>query len=465
MLTEELIRAKRDGRPLPLDELRAFVGGITSGSVSDAQVAAFAMAVFFQGMSRDETVTLTLAMRDSGRVLAWGDGELPGPALDKHSTGGVGDKVSLMLAPIVAACGGAVPMISGRGLGHGQGTVDKLESIPGYRTDPDEATFRAVVREVGCAIIGQTAELAPADRRIYAIRDVTGTVESMPLITGSILSKKLAAGLQGLVMDVTYGSGAFMTDPGRARELAALIASVGTGAGCRTVALLTDMNETLGRAAGHATEVLEAIAYLRGDGEREPRLHAVTAGLAAELLVIGGLAPDVDAGLAAVERRPGRWVGGGALRAHGGRAGRTGRPAGPPRPARGARADRGAGQGRSSGLDRVGGYAGARSRDRRPGRGTDAAGRDHRHRGRVLGGAADRDAHGGRGGAAAGACAGRGVRRGGGASRCGGDDDRGRGAARATGDPGARDGLTGVPVGRGAGFTRPGVSGRGGQRP
>jgi thymidine phosphorylase len=302
MLTEELIRAKRDGRPLPLDELRAFVAGVTDGSVSDAQVGAFAMAVFFRGMSRDETVTLTLAMRDSGRVLTWAPDELPGPPLDKHSTGGVGDKVSLMLAPIVAACGGAVPMISGRGLGHGQGTVDKLEAIPGYRTDPDEATFRRIVREVGCAIIGQTAELAPADRRIYAIRDVTGTVESMPLITGSILSKKLAAGLSGLVMDVTYGSGAFMTDPAQARELATIIAQVATAAGCPTVAMLTDMNETLGRTAGHATEVLEAIAYLRGDGEREARLHEVTAGLAAQLLVIGRMAPDLPAAHAAVER-------------------------------------------------------------------------------------------------------------------------------------------------------------------
>ena len=302
MVPEHLIRAKRDGRPLDLDELRAFVQGVADGSVADAQVGAFTMAVYFMGMTRDETVTLTLAMRDSGKVLTWGDGELPGPALDKHSTGGVGDKVSLMLAPIVAACGGAVPMISGRGLGHGQGTVDKLESIPGYRTDPDEPLFREVTRTVGCAIIGQTAELAPADRRIYAVRDVTATVESVPLITGSILSKKLAAGLGGLVMDTTFGSGAFMTDPERARELATLIAEVATAAGTPTVALLTDMNECRGRTAGHATEVREAIAYLRGDGPREPRLHEVTARLSAELLVIGKLAPTVEAGLAAVER-------------------------------------------------------------------------------------------------------------------------------------------------------------------
>jgi thymidine phosphorylase len=259
------------------------------------------MAVFFRGMSPPETAALTLAMRDSGMVLRWADGELPGPPLDKHSTGGVGDKVSLMLAPIVAACGGAVPMISGRGLGHGQGTVDKLESIPGYRTDPDESTFRRVVREVGCAIIGQTPLLAPADRRIYAVRDVTATVESLPLITASILSKKLAAGVAGLAMDDTFGSGAFMTAPEPARELAAAIVDVATAAGCRTVALLTDMNEVLGRTAGHAVEVAEAIGYLRGH-DREPRLHAVTAGLAAELLLMGGLATDLEAGRAAVER-------------------------------------------------------------------------------------------------------------------------------------------------------------------
>ncbi|MFN8622388.1 MAG: thymidine phosphorylase [Chloroflexota bacterium] len=301
MLTEELIRAKRDGAVLDPADIRAYVEGVTSGDVSDAQIAAFGMAVFFRGMTPPETAALTLAMRDSGTVMRWADGELPGPPLDKHSTGGVGDKVSLMLAPIIAACGGAVPMISGRGLGHGQGTVDKLESIPGYRTDPDEATFRRVVREVGCAIIGQTPQLAPADKRIYAVRDVTGTVESLPLITGSILSKKLAAGLSGLVMDVTFGSGAFMSTVEPARELARAIVDVATAAGCPTVALLTDMNEVLGRAGGHAVEVAEAIAYLRGD-DREPRLHAVTAGLAAELLVIGGLAADVEAGLAMVER-------------------------------------------------------------------------------------------------------------------------------------------------------------------
>ena len=188
MLPQEIIRHKRDGHRLSAGEIAAFIGGVTSGAVTDGQAAAFAMAVFFNGMSRDEAVALTLAMRDSGDVLDWSD--LPGPVTDKHSTGGVGDNVSLMLAPILAACGVYVPMISGRGLGHTGGTLDKFDAIPGYTTQPDNALFRKVVREAGCAIIGQTADLAPADRRLYAIRDVTGTVESVPLITASILSKK-----------------------------------------------------------------------------------------------------------------------------------------------------------------------------------------------------------------------------------------------------------------------------------
>jgi thymidine phosphorylase len=213
--------------------------------------------------------------------------------LDKHSTGGVGDKVSLMLAPLLAACGAAVPMISGRGLGHTGGTLDKLDSIPGYRTAPDLALFRKVVAECGCAIIGQTADLAPADRRLYAIRDVTATVESIPLITASILSKKLAAGLQGLVMDVKFGSGAFMTEPERARELAASIATVATGAGLPTTALLTDMNQVLGRTAGNALEVREAIDWLHGTA-RDRRLDEVTLALGAELLLLGRLARDLD---------------------------------------------------------------------------------------------------------------------------------------------------------------------------
>ncbi len=301
MLPQEVIRAKRDGHALTDEEIAFFVAGITDGSITEGQAAAFAMAVVWRGMTRAETVALTRAMRDSGAVLDWSDADLPGPPVDKHSTGGVGDKVSIMLAPMVAACGGAVPMISGRGLGHSGGTLDKMDSIAGYVTAPDRDRFRRVVREAGCAIIGQTADLAPADRRLYAIRDVTATVESQALITASILSKKLAAGLHGLVMDVTFGSGAFMSTLDDARSLARGIVEVANGAGCPTTALLTDMNEVLGTTAGNAVEVREAIAYLRGDRPREPRLHAVTMALSAELLVTGGMFPDTMAAAAACE--------------------------------------------------------------------------------------------------------------------------------------------------------------------
>ncbi len=248
------------------------------------------MAVFFRGMDCASASISRRAMMRSGDMLDWRD--LPGPVIDKHSTGGVGDNVSLMLAPIVAACGGFVPMISGRGLGHTGGTLDKLEAIPGYVAKPDIALFRQVVREVGCAIIGQTGELAPADQRLYAIRDVTATVESIPLITASILSKKLAAGLSALVMDVKSGSGAFMATLEGARELAQSIATVATGAGTPTVALITDMNEPLASAAGNAVEVLNAIDYLTG-ARRDARLHEVTLALAAEPLVARGLARDL----------------------------------------------------------------------------------------------------------------------------------------------------------------------------
>ena len=305
MLPQEVVRAKRDGRALTDAEIAFFVGGLTDGTITDGQAAAFAMAVFFRGMTRAELVAFTLAMRDSGAVLDWSDADLQGPPLDKHSTGGVGDKVSLMLAPIVAACGGAVPMISGRGLGHSGGTLDKMDAIDGYTTAPNNAHFRRVVREVGCAIIGQTGELAPADRRLYAIRDVTATVESIPLITSSILSKKLAAGLAGLVQDVTYGSGAFMTTEEGARALAGSIVAIANGAGCRTTAILTDMNEVLGTTAGNAVEVREAIAYLVGEGGpdgREPRLHEVTMALSAELLVTGELFGSTGDARAACER-------------------------------------------------------------------------------------------------------------------------------------------------------------------
>ena len=300
-LPQEIIRAKRDGRTLSEAEIGEFIAGLTSGAVTEGQAAAFAMAVFFRGMSLDERVALTRAMTRSGATIDWRDLSLPGPILDKHSTGGVGDNVSLMLAPMLAACGAYVPMISGRGLGHTGGTLDKLDSILGYVSQPDLALFRRVVKEVGCAIIGQTADLAPADRRLYAIRDVTATVESIDLITASILSKKLAAGLQGLVMDVKTGSGAFMTTREGAHELAESIATVATGAGLPTVSLITDMNEPLAGAAGNAVEVQNAVDYLTG-AKRDARLHRVTVALGAELLTLSGLAKNVEAATAVLER-------------------------------------------------------------------------------------------------------------------------------------------------------------------
>ncbi|BCX16950.1 MAG: thymidine phosphorylase [Geminicoccaceae bacterium] len=286
-LPQEIIRKKRDGGELGPDEIEAFVAGLVDGRVADAQAGAFAMAVCLRGMSVAETVALTRAMARSGRVLSWPD--LPGPVVDKHSTGGIGDKVSLILAPLVAACDAYVPMLSGRGLGHTGGTLDKLESIPGYRAEVDLERFRSVVREVGCAIVGATGDLAPADRRLYAIRDVTATVESIPLITASILSKKLAAGPSALVMDVKVGSGAFLPGLDQARALARSIVEVAEGAGLACRALLTDMSRCLGRAAGNALEVAEAISVLRGE-PADPALLEVTMALAAELLVMGGSA-------------------------------------------------------------------------------------------------------------------------------------------------------------------------------
>jgi thymidine phosphorylase len=297
----DLIRVKRDGGELTEDQIGELVTGIADGSVSDAQVGAFAMAVVLNGMTPAERIALTGAMRDSGDVLDWSDAGLSGPALDKHSTGGVGDKVSLLLAPIVAACGGAVPMISGRGLGHTGGTLDKLESIPGYDTIPEPDAFRSAVANAGAAIVGQTARLAPADRRLYAIRDATGTVESIPLIVASILSKKLAAGLDALVMDVKVGSGAFLPDRERAEELARAIVEVAGGNGLPTAALLTDMDRVLGRTAGNAVEVRESIDHLTGAANDE-RLREVTLALSAELLVLGGVEPDADRARAAAER-------------------------------------------------------------------------------------------------------------------------------------------------------------------
>ncbi len=293
VLPQEIIRRKRDGAALSAEEVEAFVAGIADNSLGEGQVAAFAMAVFLNGMTAAETVALTRAMTASGRRIDWRDLDLPGPLLDKHSTGGVGDKVSLILAPILAACGAFVPMISGRGLGHTGGTLDKLDSIPGYDTAPDVERFRQVVAETGCAIIGQTADLAPADRRLYAVRDVTATVESIPLITASILSKKLAAGLDGLVMDVKCGNGAFAATAQMAGDLAESIVSVAEGAGLPCSALITDMNYPLGHTAGNALEVAESLAVLTCAGAEENLLEVVLV-LAAEMLMLGGLAEEAE---------------------------------------------------------------------------------------------------------------------------------------------------------------------------
>ena len=299
MLAQEFIRLKRDGKALGAADIGEFIGGLTKGSVSEGQAAAFAMAVFLRGMTRAEAVALTRALRDSGIVLSWTD--IDRPIVDKHSTGGVGDNVSLMLAPMLAAAGAAVPMISGRGLGHTGGTLDKLDSIPGYVSQPDIDLFRKVVKQVGCAIIGQTADLAPADKRLYAIRDVTGTVESVPLITASILSKKLAEGLGALVLDVKAGTGAFMATPEEARGLTESLVAVANGAGLRTSAIMTDMNEPLASAAGNAVEVVNALSYLTNE-KRGARLHAVTLALGAELLMLAGLAKTEAEGTVALEK-------------------------------------------------------------------------------------------------------------------------------------------------------------------
>ncbi len=292
LLPQEIIRNKRDGKVLTKQEIDFFIKGITNNSVTESQIAAFAMAIYFQDMTMDERVLLVSAMRDSGQVLDWQSLNLDGPIVDKHSTGGVGDVTSLMLGPMVAACGGYVPMISGRGLGHTGGTLDKLDAIPGYKTTPDSAEhFRKIVKDVGVAIIAQTGELAPADKRFYATRDITATVESIPLITASILSKKLASGLESLVMDVKAGSGAFMPTYESSEDLAKSIVGVANGAGCKTTALLTNMNQVLASSAGNAIEVREAVQFLTGEYVN-PRLHEVTMALCAEMLVLSGLAKD-----------------------------------------------------------------------------------------------------------------------------------------------------------------------------
>lgn len=286
MLAQELIRIKRDGGALNKAQLSELMNGLVDGNVSNAQAAAFAMATFFKSMGIEERVGLTEAMRDSGTVLDW---DMPGPVVDKHSTGGVGDNVSLVLAPALAACGVFVPMISGRGLGHTGGTLDKFDSIPGYKTQPDIDLLRKVTRDVGCAIIGQTSDIAPADKILYGIRDVTATVESIDLITASILSKKLAAGLDALVLDVKCGNGAFMDTPDDARALAESLVNVANGAGCKTSAILTDMNEPLASAAGNAVEMQNAVDFLTG-AHVDNRLWDVTIALGAELLSLAGVA-------------------------------------------------------------------------------------------------------------------------------------------------------------------------------
>ena len=310
----EIIRTKRDGGALDAAQIGAFVNGLADRGEarwSEGQVAALAMAILLNGMTRDECVALTSAMTRSGDVLDWSRAAFNGPIVDKHSTGGVGDKVSLMLAPIVAACGGVVPMVSGRGLGHTGGTLDKMQSLAGYSVAPSRTLLTRVLRDAGCAIIGASARVAPADRRLYAIRDVTATVESVPLITASILSKKLAAGLDALVMDVKVGNGAFCTTMQQARALADSLIGVAMGAGLPTRALITDMDQVLGWTAGNALEMREAIDFLTGHA-REPRLLEVTLALAAQLLTLAGLAPS----LADAERRALEALDGGAAAEH-----------------------------------------------------------------------------------------------------------------------------------------------------
>lgn len=299
MLPQEIIRHKRDKKVLTKSEIKEFIDGISTGAISNEQVAAMTMAMFLNGLNRQETIDLTLAMRDSGHVLSWHGFDKP--IVDKHSSGGVGDKVSLMLAPILAACDVYVPMIAGRGLGHTGGTIDKLEAIPNYNTAADDTLFAKTVKNVGCAIIGQTDNLAPADKKIYAIRDVCGTVESIPLITASILSKKLAAGLQYLVMDLKCGNGAFMTDFESAAALAHCIVEVANGAGTKTSAVLTDMNQVLGKSAGNAVEVREALDYLQ-QKNIDSRLDVIIKKLCAQLLCQCGRCSDESEAVSLIEK-------------------------------------------------------------------------------------------------------------------------------------------------------------------
>jgi thymidine phosphorylase len=291
-LTTEIIRKKRDKKELTKAEIEFFVKGVTDNSVSSEQISAFTMAVFFNNLNMEERKNLTLAMRDSGEVIKF-EGMEDYPIVDKHSTGGVADLVSLPLAPIVAACGGFVPMISGKGLGHTGGTTDKMNSILGYSTIPNNDLFKKVVKEIGCAIIGQTANLAPADKRIYAVRDTTATVESSALIAASILSKKLASGIKSLVMDIKVGSGAFMDTPEKAQELAETIVSIASSVGTPTTAFITDMNEALGRNIGNTLEVVETVEYLTGKNI-DAKLDAITKELAIEMLLLSKISKNKE---------------------------------------------------------------------------------------------------------------------------------------------------------------------------
>ncbi len=285
MIPQEIIRKKRDKQVLSKEEISQFVKGLTDGTFSEAQIAAMSMAIFSNGMIPEETVHLTEAMTQSGDIISWGDIIDSKLVCDKHSTGGVGDKTSIVLAPILAACGLYVPMISGRGLGHTGGTLDKFDSIPGYETQPDLETFKRVVKDVGCAIIGQTSNLAPADKKLYSIRDVVGTVESLPLITSSILSKKIASGLQSLVLDVKVGNGSFNSNIDIARDLSRSLVNVAKGAGLKCEAILTDMNQILGKSAGHTLEMLECIKFIKNEN-KDPRLEKITYELITSLLMM-----------------------------------------------------------------------------------------------------------------------------------------------------------------------------------
>ncbi len=300
-LPQETIRLKRDGGALDSIALARIAKGIADGSLGDAQVGAFAMAVHFRGMTPAESAAFTLAMRDTGEVFDWRRESPPGPVLDKHSTGGVGDLVSLALGPMLAACGAWVPMVVGRGLAHTGGTLDKLESIPGYQSRPPPERVRKAMHDAGVAIVGAGDRIAPGDRRLYAIRDVTATVDCLPLIVASILSKKLAAGLEALVLDIKSGNGAVLPEPERGRELARAMKETAAAAGLPMRALLTDMSEPLARSAGNALEVQEAIAMLRGETS-DPRLLEVTLALGAEVMVLGKLAKDAKAARSALAR-------------------------------------------------------------------------------------------------------------------------------------------------------------------